>query len=87
MQPGSYGYDSRMGAISGGLMHATGSSVAAHTMAQASIYQQLNMQASAMGYVDVYRVLCWASVILVGFAFLLSKNRPGEGAPAGEAVH
>ena len=87
MQPGVYGYDSRMNAISGGLMHATGNSGAAHAMAQGAIYQQLNQQAAAMGYVDVYRVLCWASVILVGFAFLLSKNRPGEGAPAGEAVH
>ena len=87
MQPGSYGYDRSMGALSGGLAHATGNSVAAHTMAQATIYQQLNMQATAMGYVDVYRVLCWASVILVGFAFLLSKNRPGQGAPAGEAMH
>lgn len=40
-----------------------------------------------MGYQDVYRLLCWASVILVAAAFLLSKNKPGEGAPAGEAVH
>ena len=87
MQPGTYGYDRSMAALSGGLQHATGNSGAAHAMAQATIYQQLNMQSSAMGYVDVYRVLCWASVILVGFAFLLSKNRPGEGAPAGEAVH
>jgi DHA2 family multidrug resistance protein len=87
MQPGVYGFDSRMNAISGGLMHATGNSAAAHGMAQAAIYQQLNQQAAAMGYMDTYRVLCWASVILVGFAFLLNKNRPGEGAPAGEAVH
>jgi DHA2 family multidrug resistance protein len=87
MQPGSYGYDRQMGALSGAFQGVTGSHAAAQAMAQASIYQQLNLQASAMGYVDVYRVLCWASVILVGFAFLLSKNRPGEGAPAGEAVH
>ena len=87
MQPGSPGYTSQMGAMTGAFQGMTGNHVAAQTMARASIYQQLNMQASAMGYVDVYRVLCWASVILVGFAFLLSKNRPGEGAPAGEAVH
>jgi DHA2 family multidrug resistance protein len=87
MQPGSLGYNSQVSALSGAYMSTTGSHVAAQTMARASIYQQLNMQASAMGYVDVYRVLCWASVVLVGFAFLLSKNRPGEGAPAGEAIH
>jgi DHA2 family multidrug resistance protein len=56
-------------------------------MAHATIYNQLNQQASAMGYVDIYRMLCWMSCIMVCFAFLLSKNRPGEGAPAGEAVH
>jgi DHA2 family multidrug resistance protein len=87
MQPGSPGYVSQMGAMTGAFQGMTVNHVAAQTMAQASIYQQLNQQASAMGYVDVYRVLCWASVVLVGFAFLLSKNRPGEGAPAGEAVH
>jgi hypothetical protein len=27
------------------------------------------------------------AILMVGVAFLLSKNRPGEGAPAGEAVH
>jgi DHA2 family multidrug resistance protein len=56
-------------------------------MAHASIYQQLNQQASVMGYADVYRVLCWMSIGMIAFAFLLTKNRPGEGAPAGEAVH
>ena len=60
---------------------------AAHRIAQGAIYQQLNLQAGAMGYMDTYRVLGWASGILVGFAFLLTKNRAGAGAPAGEAVH
>jgi DHA2 family multidrug resistance protein len=59
----------------------------AANMARATIYQQLNQQASAMGYQDIYRMLAWMAVIMVGCAFLLSKNRPGEGAPAGEAVH
>ena len=55
-------------------------------MAHASIYQQLNQQAAAMGYMDVYRMLCWMSCGMVLCAFLLSKNRPGQGAPEG-AVH
>ena len=55
-------------------------------LAHASIYQQLNQQASAMGYMDVYRMLCWMSCAMVLCAFLLSKNRPGQGAPEG-AVH
>ena len=40
-----------------------------------------------MGYADVYRVLSWMSIGMIACAVLLSKNRPGEGAPAGEAVH
>ncbi len=87
MQVGSYGYQNQLSTMTGAFMQSTGSRSAAHSMAQASIYQQLNQQASVMGYVDVYRVLCWMSVGMIGCAFLLSKNRPGEGAPAGEAVH
>jgi DHA2 family multidrug resistance protein len=57
------------------------------SMAHATIYQQLQAQASAMGYMDVYRMLAWMSCFMVLCAFLLNKNKPGEGAPAGEAVH
>ena len=87
MQPGSIGYTRQFSAMSNLFLGTTGNQSAAHTLARASIYQQLNMQASALGYADIYRVLAWVSLFLVGLAFLLSKNRPGEGAPAGEAVH
>jgi DHA2 family multidrug resistance protein len=56
------------------------------TRALATIYNQLNAQAQLQGYQDVYMQLSWLSVILVGLAFLLSKNRPGAGPGAG-AVH
>jgi DHA2 family multidrug resistance protein len=51
-------------------------------MAQGDIYRQLIQQASAMGYQDIYRMLCWVAAIMFFFAFLLSKNKPGEAAPA-----
>jgi DHA2 family multidrug resistance protein len=56
------------------------------SMAMASIYNQLNQQAQMQGYQDVYMELSWMSVGLVLLAFLLSKNKPGEGPGAG-AVH
>jgi DHA2 family multidrug resistance protein len=87
MQPGSIGYSSHLSAMTGAFMSTTGNRAVAHQMAQASIYQQMLQQASTLAYADIYRVLAWVSVLLVGFAFLLSKNRPGEGAPKGEAVH
>jgi DHA2 family multidrug resistance protein len=55
-------------------------------MALASLYNQLNAQAQAQGYQDVYMELSYMSILLVGLAFLLSKNKPGEG-PGAEAVH
>ena len=55
-------------------------------MALASIYNQLNAQAQVQGYQDVYMELSWMSVVLVGLAFLLSRNRPGAGA-GGAAMH
>jgi DHA2 family multidrug resistance protein len=56
-------------------------------MALASIYNQLNMQAAAQGYQDVYMELSWMSVGLIVVAFLLSKNKPGEGAGEGAGIH
>ncbi len=92
MQPANPAYTANVNALTGmfstggpggpGLAHAD-----AANMARATIYNQLNQQASAMGYQDIYRMLCWMAIVMVGCAFLLSKNRPGQGAPAGEAVH
>ncbi|MBT9330917.1 DHA2 family efflux MFS transporter permease subunit [Paracidobacterium acidisoli] len=49
------------------------------SMALSSIYNQLNQQAAMQGYQDVYMLLCWMSLAMIATAFLLSKNRPGQG--------
>ncbi len=87
MQPGSQAYQTQLNTMTGFFTGTTGNAAMAHDMAQANIYQQLNQQASVLGYQDIYRVLCWMSLVLIAFSFLLSKNRPGQGAPAGEAAH
>jgi DHA2 family multidrug resistance protein len=56
-------------------------------MARAEVYQELNQQAAAMAYQDIYRLLCWMAMGMIMCAFILSKNRPGQGAPKGEAMH
>jgi DHA2 family multidrug resistance protein len=56
-------------------------------MASANIYNQLNAQANLQGYQDVYMQLSWMSVVLIVLAFLLSANRPGQGAGGGAAMH
>jgi len=55
-------------------------------LALATIYNQLNRQAYAQGYQDVYMELSWMAVVMVLLAFLLNKNRPGEG-PGASAAH
>jgi MFS transporter, DHA2 family, multidrug resistance protein len=85
MQTGSQAFQQRTQALSGffsGIMGPANS----HSMALATIYNQLNRQAQMQGYQDVYMELSWMSVVLIGLAFLLSRNRPGEGAGAG-AMH
>ncbi len=54
--------------------------------AQATIYQQLQQQAGALGYSDIYMALCWMSCGMIVLAFLLNKNRPGD-APKDVAAH
>ena len=88
MQPGNPAYVQQMQSLTGAFQSSgLGSSADAHTQAQALIYQQLNQQASAQAYQDIFRLLCWMAIAMIFCAFLLNKNRPGQGAPAGEAVH
>ena len=83
MQLGNQAFADRVNALGG----AFGGGQGGQYTARSFIYNQLNQQAGAMAYQDIFRLLCWMAVIMIGFAFLLNKNRPGQGAPAGEAVH
>jgi DHA2 family multidrug resistance protein len=86
MQPGNPAFVNQVNALTsffGGASRRPGPGL----MARAAMYQQLNQQATAQAYQDIYRLLSWMAMGMVLCAFLLSKNRPGQGAPAGEAVH
>jgi DHA2 family multidrug resistance protein len=87
MQAGSPAYVTSLNGMTSAFKSMTGNQFDAAGMARASIYQQLQQQAATQAYQDIYRLLCYMAIAMVGFAFLLSKNRPGQGAPAGEAVH
>ena len=85
MQPGMPGYDQHLNALQGFLgTRSAGRTAAGRAMA--SIYNQLNLQAATQGYQDVYIELSWMSVCLILLAFMLSKNRPGQG-PGASAMH
>jgi DHA2 family multidrug resistance protein len=77
MLAGGIGFDQHRQALLGLLGNSFGAANGNH-MALAQIYNQLNQQALMQGYQDVYMELSWVSLVLVGLAFLLNKNRPGE---------
>ncbi|HTW79534.1 MAG TPA: DHA2 family efflux MFS transporter permease subunit [Terracidiphilus sp.] len=86
MQPASIAYQQHQQALTGFFGNALGGGNGAG-MALAQIYNQLNQQAQTQGYQDVYMELCYMSIGLVLLAFMLSKNRPGESAGGGGAMH
>jgi hypothetical protein len=44
-------------------------------MARAVIYQQLNQQAAAMAYQDIYRLLSWMAMSMVACAFISEQEQ------------
>jgi DHA2 family multidrug resistance protein len=50
----------------------------AEGLAQGQVYSQLNQQATALAYVDVFWILCAAAILMVPLSFLLDKNNPRE---------
>jgi len=84
MNSANIGYQQHVQAMTGYLGSQYGAANG-KSLALASIYGQLNLQAATQGYQDVYMELAFMSVCMVALAFLLSKNKPGEGPGAGAA--
>jgi MFS transporter, DHA2 family, multidrug resistance protein len=85
MQPGNMAYQQHLQALSG---FFGGNSGGPNGMGRAlgTLYNQLNQQALMQAFQDVYIQLSWMSIVLVLLAFMLNKNRPGQG-PGAEAMH
>jgi DHA2 family multidrug resistance protein len=86
MQPGNLTFVSRVNALTA-FFGGSGKGPGPALMARAAMYQELNQQATAMAYQDIYRLLSWMAIGMIACAFILSKNKPGQGAPKGEAIH
>jgi len=84
MQPSNPIYANHLSALTRAY-GAVASGPGAAALARGSIYRDLNRQASGEGYMDIYRLLAWLAVGMFLCAFLLNKNKPGEGAPEGAA--
>jgi DHA2 family multidrug resistance protein len=85
MQPGSIAYQQHLQALSSVFNHVAGAANATG-MALSTMYSELLRQATTQGYQDVYMELSWASTGLIVLAFMLSRNRPGQG-PGASAMH
>jgi MFS transporter, DHA2 family, multidrug resistance protein len=77
MRPGDPAFVSRVNALTS-FFAGTGRGPDPSDMAQAAIYQQLNQQAAAMAYQDIYLLLSWMAMGMVACAFILSKNKPRQ---------
>jgi DHA2 family multidrug resistance protein len=84
MQPSNPAYLNRLTALTNAYSGVAGGPGPA-ALARGMIYRELDTQAGGQAYGDIYRVLAWLAVGMVACAFLLSKNKPGEGAPEGAA--
>jgi DHA2 family multidrug resistance protein len=84
MQPSNPAYLNHLNALTNAYSGVAGGAGPA-VLARGMIYRQLDQQAAGQAYGDIYRVLAWLSVGMFACALLLSKNKPGEGAPEGAA--
>jgi DHA2 family multidrug resistance protein len=79
-------YQQRIDGLASTLTRSAGGAQAQH-LAQGQILNQLQNQSVTLAYVDVFWILCGASILMIPMAFLLKKNNPREKANAEVAAH
>ena len=85
LTPSSANFQQHVSSLTSVFTTSAGGGNAGH-LAQGSIYNQLQQQSQTLAYVDVFYILCAASIVMIPTAFLLKKNHPGAG--SGEiAIH
>ena len=84
--PSNANYQRVEGAYRGA--YATGMGAAnARQLANGHLLSQLQSQSVTLAYVDVFWLLCAASLIMIPMSFLLQKNNPREGAKQQAPAH
>jgi DHA2 family multidrug resistance protein len=86
MTPVDPNFAAHVGSLQGAYSGAMGGANAG-ALAQAQVYRQLLQQSSALGYVDVFWILCGAAILMIPLSFLLQKNNPRAGEKMEIAVH
>ena len=86
MVPSNHNYQQHVDAMKGALDNTAGAANAQH-LAQGSLLNQLQSQAVTLAYIDVFWILCGASMLMIPLAFLLKKNNPREKPSTEIAAH
>ncbi len=86
MVPAGRNYQQNYGMYHGTFTGSAGSANAQH-LANGQLMNNLQSQAVTLGYVDVFWLLCAASIIMIPMAFLLQKNNPRAGQKQEIAAH
>jgi MFS transporter, DHA2 family, multidrug resistance protein len=84
--PTNPNYQNQVNALAGTFARGGGPGNAGR-LAQGTIYNHLIQQSQTLAYVDVFYILCGASMLMIPLSFLLRKNNPRAGANAEIAVH
>jgi len=86
LTPSSAVFQSRVQSLTGAFSGSAGSSNAG-MLAQGQIFNQMQRQAQSLAYVDIFYILCGASLLMVPMAFLLQKNNPRASSTGEIAIH
>ena len=78
MTPSGSNYQRMQGMYQGVYTTASGAGNAAQ-LANGKLLNNLQAQSQTLAYVDVFWILCLASLIMIPMAFLLKRNEPGAG--------
>ncbi len=78
MTPSGSNYQRMQGMYQGVYTTASGAGNAAR-LANGKLLNNLQAQSQTLAYVDVFWILCLASLIMIPMAFLLKRNEPGAG--------
>jgi DHA2 family multidrug resistance protein len=77
--PGNARFRDAVGGLAQQLTNAGVGSQDARHHALARLYAEVQVQASAMAYIDTYWVLGIAAVVMFALSFVLKKNNPRAG--------
>ncbi len=84
--PSSPNFQNDVSALTGFFDAARGPANAGR-LARGTLYNQLIHQSQTLAYVDVFYVLCAASILMIPLSFLLRKNDPRTGGTGEIALH